>query len=70
MNPSSIRFRCPRCAARIKAPRELIGESRPCPCCRRPFIVPRPVPQDLGPVLVLIEGEEHCSLGVAYRRSA
>ncbi|HKI38419.1 MAG TPA: hypothetical protein VKA46_41605 [Gemmataceae bacterium] len=70
MNPSSIRFRCPKCAARIKAPRQLIGESRDCPGCGRAFVVPRPIPEDLGPVLVLVEGAERCTLGVAYRRSA
>jgi hypothetical protein len=67
MNTHSIRFRCPRCSARIKAPVQLAGQSRDCPGCSRAFTVPRFVTADVGPILVLIEGEERCALGVARR---
>jgi hypothetical protein len=70
MKPKSIRFHCPRCNARIKADARLTGQSRDCPGCDHPLTVPRFVPVDAGPVLVLIEGEESCGLGVAYRRGA
>lgn len=66
----SIRFRCPKCHARIKAPSQLIGQNRDCPACRHPFVVPRMTPEDAGPVLVMLEGEERFSLGVSYRASA
>jgi hypothetical protein len=45
-------FRCPACNARIKAPPQLAGRTRPCPGCGRPVVVRRPVPQPSGPVLV------------------
>jgi len=70
MPASSIRFCCPSCDARIKAPIQLRGQTRVCPGCSHQFVVPRFVPQDEQPILVLVEGEERCSLGVAYRRSA
>ena len=70
MPSTSIKFHCPSCAARIKAPLQLRGQTRACPGCSHQFQVPRFSPQDAEPALVLIEGDEHCSLGVAYRRSA
>jgi hypothetical protein len=70
MNAASIRFRCPRCNARIKAPAELSGRRRDCPACRRPLVVRRDVPRDSDPVLVLVERDGHCALDVAYRRGA
>jgi len=70
MHTNSVCFRCPWCSARIKAPVQLVGRSRHCPGCSHTFIVPRFVPDDAGPVLVLIEGEERCSLGIARRQSA
>jgi hypothetical protein len=70
MTTRSILFHCPRCSARIKAPVQLSGQSRDCPGCSHRFVVPRLVPADAAPMLVLIEGEERCSLGVAYRRGA
>jgi hypothetical protein len=68
MTSSSVRFHCPRCSARIKAPAQLMGRSRDCPGCSHALVVPHVRPADAGPVLVLIEGEEHCTLGVASRR--
>jgi len=56
--PASLRFRCPRCSARIRAPFQLSGRSRPCPGCRTSFVVP-PLPmEDAGPRLVLLEGRD------------
>ena len=37
---ASVHFRCSSCGARIKAPPELIGHTRPCPGCGELFIVP------------------------------
>jgi hypothetical protein len=71
MKASSVRFRCPCCRARIKAPAQLRGQRRDCPACGRPFVVPRPAtPDDVGPILVLVENNGRCRLGVAYRRGA
>jgi hypothetical protein len=58
MNDLSIRFQCPNCRARIKAPFELIGRERECPGCSRSFVVPCPIPEDSGPILVPIEVED------------
>jgi uncharacterized paraquat-inducible protein A len=70
MNTQSIRFLCPTCSARIKAPVQLSGRSRVCPGCKHTFTVPHFVPTDAAPLFVLIEGDERCTLGIAYRRSA
>ncbi|HKI38221.1 MAG TPA: hypothetical protein VKA46_40580 [Gemmataceae bacterium] len=51
MDPS-IRFRCPGCRARIKAPAQLIGQTRSCPGCGRRLLVQMSPPEDLGPVLL------------------
>ncbi len=48
----TISFRCPGCRARIKAPRELLGQRRTCPGCKTPFVVRVQVPPDNGPILV------------------
>jgi hypothetical protein len=48
----AIIFRCPGCGARIKAPGELLGETRRCPGCNTPFVVRVPTPPDSGPLLV------------------
>jgi hypothetical protein len=50
---SSIIVRCPTCKARIKAPTEIIGQTRACPGCGRPFLVPTQAPGDAGPTLLL-----------------
>jgi hypothetical protein len=70
MTPAAIRFDCPHCRAHIKAPAPLAGHNRDCPACGRSFRVPRPVREDSGPILVLVEGQEGCTLRAAYRRSA
>jgi len=70
MNPFSIQFRCPSCAARIKAPLALVGESRDCPGCGESFTVPHPVRPDSGPILVLMDDENQGFSRMAPRRSA
>jgi uncharacterized paraquat-inducible protein A len=49
---SSFRFRCPACRARIKAPLQLIGQTRDCPRCGRRLVVKMSPPQDAGPVIL------------------
>jgi CheY-like chemotaxis protein len=46
-----IRFHCPNCNARIKAPFQLLGRTRPCPSCGQPLTVQVQPPEDSGPVL-------------------
>jgi uncharacterized paraquat-inducible protein A len=50
--PSQIRFRCPGCAARIRAPYQLLGRQRSCPRCGHRLTVRVKPPEDSG-VLVL-----------------
>ncbi len=47
-----FRCRCPGCGARIRAPRPLLGQERPCPRCRRPVLARPAAPQDEEPRLV------------------
>jgi hypothetical protein len=49
--PSPIRFRCPGCRARIKAPAQLLGHHRNCPGCGQAFVVRREPPADSSPML-------------------
>ena len=51
-----ISFRCHSCNARIKAPDQLAGRSRPCPGCGAALVVPRRIPADAGAVLVAVDG--------------
>ena len=51
MNPP-IRFRCFSCNARIKAPREMLGQARACPSCGRQFVIQTTKPADSDPLLV------------------
>jgi hypothetical protein len=62
----SLSFRCPGCRARIKAPAELIGQTRPCPRCGQPVVVRRQVPAPSGPVLV---GESNHGTAATFRRA-
>jgi hypothetical protein len=50
-----IRFGCPACQARIKAPPKLLEQHRACPNCGRDVIVRPEAPEDAGPTLVLRE---------------
>jgi hypothetical protein len=49
---SSFRFRCPACQARIKAPLQLIGQTRDCPRCGRRLVVKIGPPEDAGPLFL------------------
>ena len=70
MNTDCIRFQSAKCRARMKAPLQLGGRNRNCPGCDQVLTVPRLMPQDAGPVLVLLEGEERFALGVRRRPAA
>jgi CheY-like chemotaxis protein len=48
---SPIRLRCPGCRARIKAPFQLLGKTRPCPQCGQRLVVQIQAPEDCGPML-------------------
>jgi uncharacterized paraquat-inducible protein A len=48
----AIHVRCPACRARIKAPAQLIGQTRPCPRCKQSLEVRMSPPEDRGPVLI------------------
>jgi uncharacterized paraquat-inducible protein A len=50
---SAIVFCCPTCKARIKAPIQIIGQTRACPGCKHFFVVPTQTPGDSGPALLL-----------------
>src|SRR5437868_5728710 len=52
-DPRSIRCRCPSCGARIKAPLQMVGQTRKCPGCSRSFLVVVPPPEDEGPKLMM-----------------
>jgi hypothetical protein len=64
MNTRQLHFSCPHCQARIKAPVQLSGQRRNCPGCGHALSVPYTRPEDAGPLLVLLEANEHFSLGV------
>src|SRR2546422_9566360 len=64
MKSNAIHFPCPNCGARIKAPLQLNGQRRNCPGCSHTFIVPRLIPEDAEPVLVLVEANDRLALGV------
>src|SRR5712691_6991638 len=49
---STIKFRCPSCKVRIKAPVQLHGQIRPCPGCGNVFTVKPSTPEDSGPLLL------------------
>jgi len=70
MHTRSVHFRCPHCRARIKAPAALIGHTRTCPGCARPFAVPRFMPADCEAILVPIEEYDRYRLAFADRRRA
>jgi len=66
----AIRFFCPHCTARIKAPVQLAGRNRCCPGCSHAFTVPRLAPDDSGPVLVPLEANNRFPVGGMFRQSA
>jgi endogenous inhibitor of DNA gyrase (YacG/DUF329 family) len=65
--PEVLRFRCPHCQARIKAPYQLLGRQRPCPACGRLLQVQLEAPEDIGPVLL---ADEKLQLVWRYRARA
>jgi hypothetical protein len=70
MTMSWIRFCCPACRARIRAPLQLGGRRRPCPRCLEIVSVPLAPVEPARPVLVMLEGEERFALRVQQRRPA
>jgi hypothetical protein len=50
---TTITLRCSQCNARIKAPVQMLGQSRPCPGCGARLHVRIQPPQDSDPVLVV-----------------
>ena len=50
-NPATLRCRCRMCGARIKAPRQLFGQRRPCPNCKLELLIYPEPPEDEGPML-------------------
>jgi hypothetical protein len=48
----AIRFRCPSCGAKIKAPTEMLGSLRLCPGCCGTVVVRPSIPEEQGPILV------------------
>ena len=49
---SPIRFACPCCGVRIKAPPQLLGQKRNCPRCGHYLTVRGEPPEDSGPILL------------------
>jgi hypothetical protein len=47
----TIRFRCSGCSARIKAPAQLLGQTRCCPGCGQRLAIKVKTPEDCGPML-------------------
>lgn len=66
MASNVIRFHCPHCWARIKAPLQLSGRSRTCPGCEQTFTVPRFIPDDAGPMLVVVERADRFALAAPF----
>ena len=51
MHPS-ISLRCPGCNVRIRAPFQLMGQSRDCPNCGHEIVIRLKAPPESGPMLV------------------
>lgn len=52
----SVRFSCGGCGAKIKAPMQMLGQTRTCPGCGRNVVVHAQAPEDEGPKLIVGEG--------------
>jgi hypothetical protein len=52
-----VSFECRACQARLKAAVRLAGRHGHCPSCGETIVVPRPVPDEMGPILVLDDGD-------------
>jgi len=53
----SLRCKCAKCGARIKAPLAMLGQTRSCPGCRALFVVLPQAPDDEGPKLVALAAQ-------------
>jgi hypothetical protein len=49
---STLIVQCCRCAARIKAPIQLLGQTRKCPGCGQPVMIQFKAPVDAEPLLL------------------
>ena len=54
-SPPMVQIVCSGCQARIRAPRQLIGTTRPCPRCRETLVVRVALPSEADICLVPIE---------------
>ncbi len=61
-----LTFRCSSCKARIKAPVQLLGQTRSCPGCGHSLVVRLKAPPEAGPVLVVDEERSVPRLAVRY----
>jgi DNA-binding NtrC family response regulator len=50
---SVLRIACTACGARIKAPRQLLGQTRACPRCQCRLVIKQQPPEDEGPALIM-----------------
>ncbi len=50
--PSSLIVQCCACSARIKAPIQLVGQTRKCPGCGQPVMIQFKAPVDAEPLLM------------------
>jgi hypothetical protein len=51
-SPERISVLCPACQARLRAPRQLLGRTSPCPRCKEQVLVRLPIPSDADISLV------------------
>jgi hypothetical protein len=65
--PTAVTFRCSCCRARIKAPFQIVGQSRACPGCGHNFVVPKVIPPDAETVLVLDDSGPSMRLRPRFR---
>jgi hypothetical protein len=54
-----VSFQCRACRARIKASARLAGRAGNCPACGETVVVPRPEPDEVGPMLVPDDGDPY-----------
>jgi DNA-directed RNA polymerase subunit RPC12/RpoP len=67
---ATFSFRCPACNARIRAPYQIVGETRACPGCGHRFVVRLPVPQEEGPILVPDDGARPRRYAYTFRKAS
>ena len=54
-----LRMLCPKCKARLRAARQLVGQLCPCPRCGTHVMVQIPVPSDADVTLVFPDEPRH-----------